>query len=167
MTTAQTTVIRILDEIGGSWGVPAADVIGELGAARGDVRVELCSPGGDAFGGLAIYSALRRHPGLVTVVIDGLAASIATVIAMGASPGRLAISPGSMAMVHDAWGTCVGDTREMQAMAGVLDKASDNIASVYARRTGLPAAAWRTAMRRETWYTADEAVAAGLADRVA
>jgi ATP-dependent protease ClpP protease subunit len=86
---------------------------------------------------------------------------------MSASPGRLAVSDGSLMMVHDAGGAGAGDAREMQAMADVLDKASDNIASVYARRTGLPALAWRPAMRRETWYTADEAVAAGLADRVA
>jgi ATP-dependent protease ClpP protease subunit len=165
--TAPATVIRLADEIGGSWGIAPGDVLAELGAARGDVRVELCSPGGDAFGGLAIYAALRRHPGLVTVVVEGLAASIATVIAMGASPGRLAVSDGSLMMVHEAWGSCAGDAREMQAMADVLDKASENIASVYARRTGLPAASWRTAMKRETWYTAAEAVAAGLADRVA
>ncbi len=70
-------------------------------------------------------------------------------------------------MVHDAWGLCVGSAADMLEAADLLDKTSDNIAAIYARRTRLPAWSWRDAMRAETWYTADEAVAAGLADRAA
>jgi ATP-dependent protease ClpP protease subunit len=116
---------------------------------------------------VAVYSALRRRPGTVTVVVDGLAASIATVIAMAASPGQIIISEGSLMMIHTAWADCAGDADELRAMADVLDKASDSIAGIYAARTGLPASAWRSAMASETWYSAREAVAAGLADRVA
>jgi ATP-dependent protease ClpP protease subunit len=165
-TTAQATVVRVYDEIGG-WGIPAADLVAELDAVSGDVEVRLSSPGGDLHGGVAVYSALRRRPGTVTVVVDGLAASIATVIAMAASPGQLVVSEGSLMMIHAAWVDCCGDADELRAMAAVLDKASDGIAGIYAARTGLPASAWRAAMRQETWYSAQEAVAAGLADRVA
>ena len=166
-TAAPVTTIRLYDEIGGAWGIPAADLLAELDAARGDVELRLSSPGGSVFDGLVIYAALRERAGQVRVVVDGLAASIASVIAMAASPGQLTVGEGSMVMVHDAWAACSGNQADLREMADLLDKASDSIASIYARRTGLPAMAWRAAMKRETWYTAAEAVAAGLADRAA
>jgi ATP-dependent protease ClpP protease subunit len=166
-TSAPATVVRIYDEIGGAWGIPAAALVAELDAARGDVEIRLSSPGGDVLAAIAVYSALRQRRGTVAVWVDGLAASAATVIAMAASPGRLTAGEGSLLMVHDAWAACAGNAADLLEMADLLDKASENIAGIYARRSGVPAAAWRTAMKRETWYTAEEAVAAGLVDRAA
>ncbi len=165
--TATATVVRLYDEVGGPYGVSAADVIGELDSVRGDLELRISSPGGSATDGLAIYAELRRRPGTVRIVVDGLAASIASVIAQAASPGQLVASEGSVLMVHDAWAACCGDAAAMRDTADLLNKMSDNMASIYARRTGLPASAWREAMLAETWFTADEAVAARLVDRVA
>jgi ClpP class serine protease len=77
------------------------------------------------------------------------------------------MEPTAQLMIHDGHGICVGNAADMHATADLLDKCSDNIASVYATRTGTPVDAWRERMRNETWYSAQEAVDAGLADRVA
>lgn len=155
--------LLIYDEIDAWWGVAAGDVISELATITAPkLRVRLNSPGGSVFEGLAIANALRSHPADVTVQVDGLAASIASVIAMAAD--RLVMMPNSMLMVHDASGLCIGDASDMQQMGGVLDKISDNIAGAYAAKAGGTAADWRQVMKNETWYLPDEAVQAGLAD---
>jgi ATP-dependent protease ClpP protease subunit len=162
------TRIDIYDEIGGHWllggGVTAADFVAELGAITGDVEIHLNSPGGDVWDGLAIFNALAGRPGNVVTVVDGLAASAASVIAQ-AGKTRI-IAPGAMMMIHDASSACAGNAADMRELADLLDKVSDNLAGIYADRTGR-ADGWRDAMRAETWYTADEAVAAGLAHRLA
>jgi ATP-dependent Clp endopeptidase proteolytic subunit ClpP len=161
------TRVDIYDEIGGSWlfgGVSAVDFVAELAGIVGDLEVHINSPGGDVFDGLAIYNSLAQRPGNVTTVIDGLAASAASFIAQ-AGKTRV-VAPGAMLMIHDAAGVCMGNANDMRELAGLLDKVSDNLASIYARHSG-QADGWRDAMRTETWYTADEALAAGLVDRVA
>jgi ATP-dependent protease ClpP protease subunit len=158
-------VIRLYDEIGG-WGVTAGEFAGVLAQVGGDVDLFINSPGGDLWDGLAMYAALCRHPGQVRVTVDGLAASAASVVAMAASAGQLVMTAGSLLMIHEANAVCAGSSADMIAMAGVLDKASDSIAGVYAARAGRDAASWRAAMAAETWYTPAEAVAAGLADSV-
>lgn len=161
------TRVDIYDEIGGSWlfgGVSAADFVAELAGINGDIEVHINSPGGDVFDGLAIYNSLAQRPGNVVTVVDGLAASAASFIAQA---GKVrTIAPGAMMMIHDAAGMCYGNASDMRELAELLDKVSDNLASIYADRTGR-ADGWRDAMKAETWYTADEAVAAGLAHKVA
>lgn len=162
------TRVDIYDEIGGGgWfsdGVTAVDFVKQLAAIDGDLEVHINSPGGDVFDGLAIYNALMQRTGGVTTVVDGLAASAASFIAQA---GRIrVISPGAMMMIHDASGLCIGNAADMRELAELLDKVSDNIASIYAEAAN-NGTDWRAAMRAETWYTADEAVAAGLAHRVA
>jgi len=157
------TQVNIFDEISW-WGISAQQFIEELALIDGDVEVHINSPGGDAFDGIAIYNALAARPG-VTTVADGLAASAASVIFM-AGQKRLA-SPGSMVMIHDALALCIGNAADMRETAGLLDKVSDNLAEVYAAHTGTPAAGWRTVMQSEGWYTAQEAVDAGLAHELA
>lgn len=160
---ADEAELLIYDEIDAWWGVAAADVIAELAQITAPrLRVRVNSPGGSVFEGLAIANALRSHPAAVTVQVDGLAASIASVIAMAGD--RLLMMPNSMLMIHDASGLCIGDATDMQQMAAVLDKISDNIAGAYAAKAGGTPADWRGTMRAETWYLPDEAVAAGLAD---
>lgn len=167
---AGPTRVDIYDEIGGGgWfndGVTAIDFIQQLAGINGDIEVHINSPGGDVFDGLAIYNSLAQRPGNVTTVVDGLAASAASFIAM-AGKQRI-IAPGAMMMIHDASGVCIGNSADMRELAELLDKVSDNIASIYADHDATGGGAdWRAAMKAETWYTADEAVAAGLAHRLA
>lgn len=159
---AGITQVNIFDEISW-WGISAQDFVDQLAGISGDIEVHINSPGGDAFDGITIYNALASRPG-VTTVVDGLAASAASVIAM-AGQTRV-MSPGSMMMIHDALALCIGNAADMREVAGQLDKVSDNIASVYAAHAGKTTAEWRQAMIAEGWYTAQEAVDAGLAHKV-
>lgn len=157
------TDVFIYDEIGG-WGVSASDFLAEVRKVDGPLSLHLNSPGGDVFDGLAIYQALKARSGPTTVVVDGLAASIASVIAMGAD--HLVMAPKATLMIHDGWTAAVGNAADMRKTAELLDKTSDNIASVYADKAGGTVDFWRARMRDETWYSADEALAAGLVDEV-
>lgn len=155
--------LLLYDEIGGWWGSTAEDVIAELqGVTSPNLRVRVNSPGGSVFEGIAIANALRAHPANVTVQVDSLAASIASVIAMAGD--TVVMAPNSMLMIHDASGLCAGDASDMEQMAAVLDTISDNIAGAYAARAGGTVEDWRAAMRAESWYKAQDAVDAGLAD---
>ena len=156
--------IFIYDEIG-YFGHSASDMADELKAIDSDtLTVHLNSPGGDIFDGLAIYQALKDHKAQVTMHVDGLAASIASVIAMAAD--RLIMAPKASMMIHDGWTMGVGNAGDLRKVADLLDKQSDIIASVYADRAGQPADFWRDRMRDETWYNAEEALAAGLVDEI-
>ncbi|MFD8075816.1 head maturation protease, ClpP-related [Streptomyces sp. NPDC059718] len=156
----------IYDEIGGWYGSTADDFIADLrGITAPNLKLRINSPGGSVFEGIAIANAIRNHPANVTVQVDGIAASIASVIAMAGD--RLVMMPQSTLMIHDASGLCMGNAAEMQEMADLLDKLSDNIADVYASQAGGTRDEWRAAMRAESWYLAQEAVDAGLADEVA
>lgn len=159
------TQLLIYDEISW-WGVSAQMLVDQLAGITGDIEVHLNSPGGDVFDGIAIMNALKQHAGQITVMVDGLAASAASVIAMAAAPGQLIMNPGSMLMIHNAWGMAIGEAADMRQMADLLDKASANCADLYAARTGKPSADMLAAMAAESWYTAQEAVDAGLADRI-
>jgi ATP-dependent protease ClpP protease subunit len=158
--------VFIYDEIGESFwggGVSAQTLAAELAALDVDeLNVYINSPGGAAWDGIAIMNAIRRHRAHVTVHVDGLAASAASVIAMAGD--RVVMNRGSELMIHDASGGAYGNAELMDEVATILHKLSDSIADVYAGRTGTDRATWRAAMQAETWYTAEEAVAAGLAD---
>lgn len=156
--------VYIYDEIG--WfGVTAADFVRDLqGIDAEAIDLHMNTPGGDVFDGLAILEALRSHKAHVTVYVDSLAASIGSVIAMAGD--RIVMARNATLMIHDGHGLAIGNAADMREMADLLDRCSDNIASVYAGRAGGTVEDWRAAMRATTWYTADEAVAAGLADEV-
>jgi ATP-dependent Clp endopeptidase proteolytic subunit ClpP len=156
--------IYIFDEIG-FFGITASRFVSDLQRYKGkDLNVFINSPGGDVFDSIAIYNALARHDGKVSVTVDGLAASGASVIAQAGKTRTM--STGSAMMIHDAWGVAMGDAATMGKMAEELDSVSDSVADIYAERTGKPPQEWRDRMRNETWYDADEAVLAGLADGV-
>jgi ATP-dependent protease ClpP protease subunit len=155
--------VLLYDAIGGWFGVYADEFLAELRQVTAPrIRLRINSPGGSVFEGVAIANALRAHPATVTVQVDGIAASIASVIAMAGD--RVEMAPNSMLMIHEASGVCMGETADMLKMAEILDLISQNISNAYAARSGTDAAAWREAMRAETWYLPDAAVAAGLAD---
>jgi ATP-dependent protease ClpP protease subunit len=166
---SDAAVIRIFGDIGDSWwgdsvsAAQFAEDLDEIGKVA-QLEVRLNSPGGDMFDGVAIYNTLRNHPAKVTAYVDGLAASAASVIAMGAD--ELVMGTGTQLMIHDAWALSVGNADDMRAQAAVMDQLSDSMADIYADRAGGTAADWRKAMRDEAWYGADEAVEAGLADRI-
>jgi ATP-dependent protease ClpP protease subunit len=156
------TQLHIYDEIG-YFGVSAGDLIRDLADVNGPIEVHVNSPGGEVFDGIAIYNALMARKD-VTVVIDGLAASIASVIAMAGNPVLMARN--SQMMIHDGFAMAIGNAGDMREMAELLDKTSNNIASIYSDHTGRPVSYWREIMRAETWYDSDEAIDAGLADRL-
>lgn len=157
-------VVRIYDEIS-LWGVTAEDFAADIaGLDVSDLEVQINSPGGDVFDGVAIYNALRTHDASVTTRVDGLAASAASVIVQ-AGDRRVMVS-GSQMMVHEAWGIAIGPASEMREFADLLDKQSDNLAAIYAARSGRPVDEIRGEMAEETWLTADEAVESGYADDV-
>lgn len=157
--------VSIYDEIG-FFAVSADSFIRDLAAIAGDLELHINSPGGDIFEGLTIYNNLRQRKGTVSVVVDGLAASAASFIAMAASPGCLAMAPHSQMMIHDGFSMAIGNAEDMRKMADLLEMQSDNIAGIYAERSGKPAAYWRGLMRAETWLTDAQAVAEGLADHI-
>jgi ATP-dependent Clp endopeptidase proteolytic subunit ClpP len=163
-SSAANVEISVYDEIG-YWGVSAADFVNDLNSVSAkNITLRINSPGGDVQDGLAMLNALRQHPANIHVIVDGWAASAASFIAMAGD--RVSMAPNAMLMIHDAAGMCMGNAQDMQEMADLLDKHSDNIASVYQRRAGGTVEDWREAMRAETWYSDQEAVDAGLADEI-
>ena len=163
--TADEAEVMLYDEVGGWLGATADEFINDLrGITASNILLRVNSPGGQVYEGIAIANALRSHPASVTVQVDGIAASIASVIAMAGD--RVRMMPNAMIMVHDASGLTVGDAADHRATAELLDKISGNIADAYAARAGGTRDEWRQVMVAETWYTAEEAVAAGLADEV-
>lgn len=153
------------------WGFDSDDVATAL-RGLGDVDeilVRLHSFGGSSIEGIAIANLLANHPATVRIVVDGLAASAASMIALAGA--ELIMSPGSQLMVHDAWMATVGNAAELRADADWIDKQSANYAETYAHRTSGTAESWRAIMLANdgagTWYSAQEAVDAGLANRVA
>jgi ATP-dependent Clp protease, protease subunit len=143
-------------------GVAPDAFIGALRAMSGPVTLRINSPGGSVFGAQAMVAAMREYPGAITARVDSLAASAASVIAAEAASVEMA--PGAMLMIHKSWGMAIGNADDMMATAALLEKIDGQIAASYARRGG--EADWLALMAAETWFTADEAVAAGLADRV-
>ena len=162
----KTADVYIFDRIGGWSGTTSSSFVRDVAALDVDhLNVHLNSPGGDATDGVAIANVLRQHRADVTVWVDGLAASAASVIAMAGDEVVMGI--GSQLMIHDASCLAMGDAAEMRKAAEMLDSTSNAYASAYAAKAGGTAAEWRAVMVEETWYGPDEAVAAKLADRVA
>lgn len=166
-TETEETVaeVFIYDEIGGSLGVSADEFVKDLSAIDADrINVRINSPGGSVFDSIAIYNALVQHPATITTFVDALAASGASIVAMGGDECVMMI--GSQLMIHDALGLEMGNAADMREMAKFLDHQSNNIASIYAAKAGGEPDEWRKLMLAETWMLAGEAVDMGLANRV-
>lgn len=163
---ANSAEIFVYDEIG-FFGIRAADFIRDLKALGDDItdlQVRINSPGGDVFDGLAIHNSLKRHKAKVTVLVDGIAASIASVIAMAGD--EVLMPANAMLMIHDPSGIVLGTADDMRGLADALDKIKLGLISAYRDKSGLPDDEIARIMSDETWLTADEAVDLGLADRV-
>ncbi|MGN7978112.1 head maturation protease, ClpP-related [Microbacterium sp. 22195] len=161
-----TASLHLYGVVGGFWGdIVAADVVREIDALDvAELHVYINSPGGDVYDGISIRNALRRSSASIVVHVDGLAASAASFIA--AAGDTVIMGENSELMIHDAWTIALGNADELRVVADDLDRISDNIAGMYAEKAGGSAADWRAVMKAETWYSAAEAVAAGLADRL-
>jgi ATP-dependent protease ClpP protease subunit len=160
---AELFIFDVIDEWG---GVAPSLFVRDLRAITAKaIDVHINSPGGVVFDAVAIYSALKNHPATVDVTVDGLAASAASFVAQAGD--TIAIEKPAKMMIHDASGLVLGNAADMREMAALLDELSDSIAGIYADRAGGSVAGWREAMKATTWYSAAEAVKAGLADRVA
>lgn len=160
----QEAEVLIYDYIG--WGgVMAKDFVTAFNALKNErITVGLNTPGGDVFDGLAIFNAIKNHAAHVTIRIDSLAASIGSVIALAGDTIQMAAS--AFLMVHNPWGLCVGNASEMRAMAATLEKVGGSLEKIYQRATGMSAKAVKLAMDEETWYTAEEAKAAGFVQEI-
>ncbi len=159
-----STQAFIYDEIG-HFGVTAQEFNNQLDSIDGPIDIYINSPGGEIFDGISIYNQLLRHQD-VSVYIDGIAASAASFIAQAASPGRLGMAKNAKMMIHNGQAFAAGDAAELRKMAEILDAETENIASIYAERTGRPAADFLVMMNNETWLSASQACSEGLADYV-
>ncbi|MFJ4168500.1 head maturation protease, ClpP-related [Paenarthrobacter sp. NPDC089714] len=165
-TETDTADLYIYEMIDSWWGVSASRFVRELSELDvSTINLYVNSPGGSVYDGVAIMNALRRHKATVVATVDGLAASAASFIIQAAD--EVVMGQGSELMIHEAWSFAYGNAETLQKVAGDLDRISGTIAEIYAERAGGTEDEWREAMKAETWYTADEAVTAGLADRVA
>lgn len=150
----------------GAWGISANQFARDL-KALGDVtqiNLHVHSPGGDVFEGMAMYNLLRQHPARVEGTVDGLAASMGSVILMAADVIR--IPENAMIMVHKPWGIQGGDADEMRRYADLLDKVEDSLVAAYTNKTGKTADEVKTLLAAETWMTGAEAVELGFADEL-
>lgn len=164
---SRTARLHLYGIVGDYWGegIAAEDLVPALRDLDVDtLEVFINSPGGDVYDAIAIRNALRQHPARTIVTVDGLAASAASFIACAGD--EVVMGENAEVMIHDAWSIAIGNAEDMRASGDQLDRISDNIAAMYAAKAGGDASAWRSLMKAETWYSAEEAVAAGLADRL-
>lgn len=136
----------------------------ELNAGEGDITVWLNSPGGDVFAAAQIYNMLRDYKGNVTIKIDGLAASAASVIAMAGN--TVFVSPVAMMMIHNPATLAVGNAKDMERAIAMLNEVKESILNAYEGKTGLSRARLSHMMDDETWFNAKKAVELGFADRI-
>lgn len=163
---ADSADIYLYDVIDPFWGVSAAQFVKDLNALTAPtIHLHINSPGGDVFDGRAIATAIRQHPSDVIAHVDGLAASAASFIATAAD--QVEMAPGAFMMIHRAWGFVAGNAEDLVKIAATLEKIDESLVSDYARETGQSEAQIREWMNAETWFTDQEAVANGFADRVA
>jgi ATP-dependent Clp endopeptidase proteolytic subunit ClpP len=156
--------VAIFDEIG-AYGVSAKSFLSAVGELKGStINLEINSPGGDVFAGIAMYNGLRATGKTINVKVLGIAASAASLVAMAGD--TIDMPENSMMMVHNPWSFAMGDAEEMRAAADVLDKIQMSLVATYAKRTGRKDEDIIEMLNKETWMTADEAVAAGFATRV-
>lgn len=136
----------------------------ELFEDSGDITLWINSPGGDCFAAAQIYNMLMEYPGKITVKIDGLAASAASVIAMAGS--RVCMSPVAILMIHNPATVAMGDTEAMKKAIGMLNEVKESIINAYELKSGMDRAKISKMMDSETWLNAKKAVELGFADEV-
>ena len=157
--------IYIYDEIG-FWGVTAKQFVSDLNALGNitHINLHINSPGGDVFEGIAIFNALKNHGASITVYVDGVAASMASVIAMVGDP--IIMPENAFMMIHKPWGVSGGDADDMRDYADLLDKVESVLLPAYAQKTGKTTDEIAAMLADETWMSGAECLAHGFADQV-
>lgn len=168
-SNSASATIYIYDQIGQDFwgeGIGASDFVSDLNdlGAVSEINLHINSPGGSIFDGVAIYNSLVNHSAKVNVKIDGLAASIASVIAMAGD--HIEIAENGMMMIHDPWNMVMGGSEDMRKEADLLDQLKNSIVGTYARRTERDRGELGQMMTDETWMDGLESVAEGFADDV-
>jgi len=158
---AAPAVLELYDEIG-MWGITAKDFRDQLKGITGDFTLRINSPGGNVFDGIAIFNDLLAHKGKVRVEVSGLAASIASIIAMAGN--EIVVGPNAFFMVHNASTGLRGNRHDMREAADVLEQIDEAIARTYVGRTKVGIRAIKEMMDGETWLSAKDAVEKGFAD---
>lgn len=142
-----------------------SDALKELPSTISQIDLRINSPGGSVFDGVAIFERLKAHKANVTAYIDGLSASIATVIMMAAD--KIILGEGSLVMIHKPMAGVFGNTQELERLANVLDKIENQMIGIYARKTGLSRLEISKMLDSgDTWFTAEEAIEAGFGDEI-
>lgn len=161
--------IWIYEQIGEDFwtggGVTAKNFQKELSAIKAtQIDLHINSPGGEVFDGITIYNLIKQHPANVTTYIDGLAASIASVIALAGD--KVIMAENALYMVHNPWGFAMGDASEMRKTADLLDKVAGSLVTAYTTKTGQTDEQIQAMLDAETWMTAQEAKDAGFIDQI-
>lgn len=158
------TTVSIFDAIG-EYGVSAKNFLNDLrGVKASELDVEINSPGGDVFAGIAIYNGLRQSGKKINVKIMGVAASAASLVAMAGD--TIDMPENTFMMIHNPWSFAMGDAEDMRDTADMLDKIGSSLVATYAKRTGKTDDEIKALLNAETWMTAQEAVDAGFATSV-
>lgn len=156
--------LSIYDEIG-AFGVGAKQFIADLKEHKGQhIHLRINSPGGEIVEGSAIYNALTRHEGGLTVHIDALAASMASVIAMSGNP--IYMADNALLMIHNPWTLAAGEAKDLRKQADLLDTMKSNLIRAYQKKSGMEEKAIAKLMDEETWMDATEAAALGFIDAI-
>lgn len=169
VNAAERAEIWIYEQIGEDFwsgdGTTAKSFQKELSGIKAkQIDLHVNSPGGDVFDGLTIYNLIKQHPANVTTYIDGLAASIASVIALAGD--KIVMAENALFMVHNPYGHTMGSSDEMRKMADVLDKVKGSIALAYTGRTGKTEEEIDELMNAETWMSSFEALEYGFIDEI-
>lgn len=165
---AGTLDVSMYGVLYGDW-FPGSEEDALIAAIKGclptdKINVHINSEGGDMFAGIAVRNLLAAHPGEVTCIVEGLAASAASIVAMA---GKTVMGRGSMLMIHNPWTIALGGAEDLRATADMLDKAQGALVSIYEAKTGKSGDELKGLLNAETWMTADEALEAGFADELA
>ena len=156
--------VYIFDEIG-MGGVNAQGFIEEIKSFKDSpMNLHINCVGGDVFDGMAIYNIIKKRTAKTTVYIEGIAASMGSVIALAAD--NVVMAENSLFMIHNAWGGAMGEAKEMKKTAKLLDKISGEIADIYVKKTKLPYDKVKEMMDEETWLNAEEALELGFIDSI-
>lgn len=160
-----TATVYVYDIIDAYWGVSANDFARTIGAITAPtINLRINSPGGDVFEARAMMAAIAEHPSTIVAKIDGLAASAATALTLACD--SVEIVDGGFYMIHQAWTLALGNADDMRTTAGLLDKIDTVLVEGYAKKSGKGADEIKAWMAAETWFTAQEAIDAGFANKI-
>lgn len=156
--------VYIFDEIG-TYGITAQEFITDIKDLKDTpINLRINSLGGDVFDGMAMYNVIKRREAKTTVYIEGIAASIATIISLGAD--EVVMAENSLFMIHNAWGGTMGEAKDMRKTADTLEKITGELTDIYRKKTGLSYDALAEMMDEETWLNANEAFEMGFIDTI-